>query len=853
MDSSFFRVVRIYSLLWGVLLPSLCFAQEEPFPEAISTVVWAPDVQVLAPDVQVLGQRPLTFGQRIHRITFSADGTQLYVQDNGIGQFDWAKRKFVRRFWHLPKKGESFHFASFSPDRKLYARIFDNQEYVHLHRTDTTELLHTLDGHGGIPRDVAWSSDGATLALSAEGKISLWDVASGKQTRLLPQGWLAVFSADGKRLAAGAGNGKGILVYQLDQITPPMMLNDDATHPSVLRFSPDGKTLTSASNYRIKHFDLESGKRTNMHLIKGENFAALSPNGKMAAAGGLTRLRVIDTQTGEELLWNKGEPINHHWVAAAFSPDNLIFAAALRNRIKLWDTRTWERIDVPKGHDDVLSGAEFSRDGKYLVTSDFLGRLVMWDWEKKSIRWKMDPPARNWGIKGISISPDRKLIGITMPPSGNPKGHRYHLIDFETGLPVSSFGGNQYTSNNILFSAQAPRAYVGLPGARIAEIELPSGRQLRTIGGDHSEAKSATRETSVMSLAFPPDSEETIWWLTRMRGLGQRRLSDGVDTRHAFGGGGDRIQVSPNNDWVTMDGAIWDRERSAFVSLKPSNQVPRKCTASYPFGRLVAASAGSKVEMIDLLTWRVVQTFEFGPGDVNALAFSPDGSTLVAVGEGGIRYASVVQQDPFLAIEGASSFVPQYFEPDAKPGRLWEVMGKVDAEAYQASWQLAEHSDFRAFVGEMLDPAQAPTKELTEHLRMMLRDASPDVRVTSARMLNDMGVELGKEDRLALIKSEPHSGYGYFGLLGGDRPTSLQSFKLNPPVEVNLSEVFNRPIPIPTLHPLSNRLRSSRAILLLEKDGSPWAVEILEVLAKGYEKSPQTREAKWALRRLHGR
>ena len=101
--------------------------------------------------------------------------------------------------------------VAFSPDGSTIASttVYEDNT-IRLWDADTGELRHTLEGHRGEVRSVAFSPDGSTIASgSADNTIRLWDADTGKQLRGIESANevdSVAFSPDGSTIASGDGD-----------------------------------------------------------------------------------------------------------------------------------------------------------------------------------------------------------------------------------------------------------------------------------------------------------------------------------------------------------------------------------------------------------------------------------------------------------------------------------------------------------------------------------------------------------------------------------------------------------------------------------------------------------------------
>ncbi len=109
-----------------------------------------------------------------------------------------------------------------SPDSATLAVALAGKEGTRLWDLATHQVSATLKGPGSAPEAVAFTADGATLAVGdANGTIYLWDVAAKQvaatiRSQVSGTGWGGLaFSPDGKTLAAFPGGGARVYLYKI--------------------------------------------------------------------------------------------------------------------------------------------------------------------------------------------------------------------------------------------------------------------------------------------------------------------------------------------------------------------------------------------------------------------------------------------------------------------------------------------------------------------------------------------------------------------------------------------------------------------------------------------------------------
>lgn len=294
-------------------------------------------------------------GYWFNRVRFSRDGKYAVVGGGGLILYDLATGKEVGRVLEF---GGARPGLDVSRDGKFALTGHAANTSVHLVELPSLKTAKTLNGHEGGSekgiRGVCLSPDG-NLAASVAGDDALiiWDVKKGGAARRI-----ALRGSPATRLNA----------------------------PLFVAFSPDGKRVlvghpgSAEWPLRLGLYEVATGKLAAMltHKAGTATSAAFFPDGKRVIASTTSGKAVVLSVTGGKELLRLGHGI--YASAVALSPDGGRAATVgYHDRlVRVWDLRTGKLLETFAGHMSPVLWADFSPDGKRLLTCDAIAAVRLW-------------------------------------------------------------------------------------------------------------------------------------------------------------------------------------------------------------------------------------------------------------------------------------------------------------------------------------------------------------------------------------------------------------------------------------------------------------------------------------------
>jgi WD40 repeat protein len=448
----------------------------------------------------------------VYHAEFSPDGKVLATsgQDRTVRLWDVATGE-TRRI--LTGHSHDVNWVAFAPDGRTLATASEDQtvklwdaatgaerQTLSGHRAEVVGALFTPDGRRLVSCDrdehiIVWdpatgreqltfrvrkefdeamaiSPDGTTLAVGGSGGIGLWDLATGREKRILDDGpspvYCVAFShqspqliavGDQRRawdLSSGAtgptGELRGSRLYSVAVASDDawwawaddlglVEISDGSGHyygkiPTgqgriwCATFAPDGRTLATASrDGTVKLWNIGPRDTDRHATVMATSTAvvhsmAFSPEGRIlfahgTAAGGQEAVGICDSVKGQPLT-TQYLPLPGKIDCAELSQDATTLAVLNSDKsCQVWDLRTGRRIlsirDTTRG-----DRVRLSPDGKWLAAPAGKpwepSRIRVWNTENGRESLIGDPGA----IVLWTFSPDRHTLAMTYSSSGSP-------------------------------------------------------------------------------------------------------------------------------------------------------------------------------------------------------------------------------------------------------------------------------------------------------------------------------------------------------------------------------------------------------------------------------------------------
>lgn len=560
--------------------------------------------------------------------------------------------------------------AAVSPDDRFLVTA-DRKGAVKVWDMASRQPICALPGHAGEVQRAVFSPDGCTLATCGKDEtVKLWDVATWSERACLRGGdcWTIMsvaFSPDGKLLASCSRN-RRIVLWELPQgrIWRSWLAHTDVVHD--VAFMPDGCTLASLGKEGgvLKFWDVATGAEKVDRRLQGCPSdllcAALSPDGKLVAAGGYA---------GAVWLWSTADPgapptrlaVSEVVRALAFAPSGTQLAATGGSGMfRVWhvgggvrDARPVRTIRWDGGNGRAVV---FARRGALLLTASEEDGLIQY--------WNL---ARIGGCDTIAPLPGA-VTDVALSSNGwgasahlSTAGHVFGevcLMDLasrriERSIPPALAEGKSRADVPVVvaFSPDGKTLAVGCEDHRTRLWDIASGHLTLTLNHGTKLRRVAFSRSGSLIATVGADNTARVWELPSGAERAVCASQTGSDQALAFTMDGNALAVAGTDRafavtlWdlstaqrrsrLTDSGSTAARVRAAPVAGVYAEGTVAVCALAFsPDDSTLAAGCSDGVlRLWDIMSGELRLTLSGHVAAVGGVAFAPDGRTLASLGD----------------------------------------------------------------------------------------------------------------------------------------------------------------------------------------------------------------------------
>ncbi|MEH2065771.1 MAG: protein kinase [Nostoc sp.] len=500
----------------------------------------------------------------------------------------------------IPGIGNIF---ALDPDGRILAIVthsIGEENSINLVETSDIELgicrhLHTLTGHSKEIGSLAFGSYGHVTTLlasgSADGKIKLWDVATGKEVYTLHHSewgvWSVAFSPDMKILASGHGREGTVQLW------------DVPTGRKIHSFPDSGGFHVHSLAFSPISYEYSNKKTVQMLAIGNLHYLALS----LIADGEEVYFNPKNVQIlpSSNTYWKPQKESQSQAIyipcgtvnSIAFSPDGQLLATAGNGVIRLW------RITDSSSNRTLFRQSIFTRIQNLIGTflNHFVGKLL----SHKSLR--------SFFRGGIIVEEIRQLTGHS--------GNIWSVAFSQDGRKLASCGKDK----------------------TVKLWDVATGREIRTFTDD------SDRYDGFISVGFCFNtgnllasgwSKLKLWQVETGRQIHTFAGNSSMSVRDS----GDPIALSPDGQ-ILASGSfrwiqLWEVRTGRAIKILRDHDYPVTSIAFSPDGLLLAGGGQDNIiRLWHIGTLKEIRIIYGHSHTVNSVSFSPDGKLLVSISSDG--------------------------------------------------------------------------------------------------------------------------------------------------------------------------------------------------------------------------
>jgi WD40 repeat protein len=533
---------------------------------------------------------------------------------------------------------------------------------VRLWDAATGEFVRALVGHDSYVYSLDWSPDGKTLASagSFDGTVRLWDAATGMPLRVLRghKGYVyrVAWSPDGRSVAAAGGTSGFVTLWDVDKVRAVRTI-ETGNAIAALAWGPDSRKLSVAGvEISVRVWDMRDGQPGRTFEVPGRSAtaAAWSPDGKTLIGSGGGKTFAWTADTGKSLHeWN------HSSQALVFATNGAL-AASTEAQVLVWQRGLDKEPAVVAQH--WASSIAFAPDG-----SLFAGSYVT------VAHWKPDGPKPvrvidAAGSLSIQYTPGRPLVT-------GPGESAVSLWNLATGQRIARLEGHTAGVAAAAWSADG-KLLATASGDKTVRLWDAGGKPVRTLTGHEGPVSCVAWADGRTLASGSADKTVRLWQATSDGGKVLWRHDNAVLSL-AWSRGGKQLASGADEATVKIGTPAGGKSPRDVASE------PARSLAWAPNGKLLAAGATTGgLRLLNAANGKVQQEWPASgsPPEITGLAWSPDGTTLLA---GRANYTTDVVRTgaakPLLTLNGMAAPTAVAWSPGGTTALVAEAGRSVRA------------------------------------------------------------------------------------------------------------------------------------------------------------------------------
>ncbi len=435
----------------------------------------------------------------------------------------------------------------------------------------------------GTLGEVQFSPDGSRLAVSTSVGIWFYDPDTGKALDLLPQTNCAstfafTYSPDGTIIARAVDNSR-VQLWDVPTKRRIVTLTKYGRRITSIAYSPDGTTIVSGNSdggIRVWNVNTRQRMGTLRTGSGGVTSVAYSPDGTIIAAGKGWNFRTMRST-------NRGEK---------------------DDTVRLWDAETGKHKATLTGHTDSIYSVSFSPDNTMIASasSDNTVRL----WNVNTGETKVTLIGHTDSVNSVAYAPDGKTIATAS------SDETVRLWNATTGKHKATLTGHKDSVTWVTYSPHG-NMIATASGGRYSDDNT-----VRLWNAETGETQAIlTGHHRINAIVYASDGETLtyqqtngVWsWDAKTSKHKATRIHKVKDTPTEYSRAGGVSAYSPDGNTVATVGSLHT------VQLSDVRTGKRKATLKH-------------TNYFDWI-YMIITDREYG---IEAMAFSPDGKTIVTGG-----------------------------------------------------------------------------------------------------------------------------------------------------------------------------------------------------------------------------